>query len=498
MLEKITKFFSKERSSNIEVKGVAPYSPYAALFAPYVGNTFPFATTNVKWMQYYATVAPVGDAVNKIADKASPIDIMLFAPDKVEAELPVTEHPFLKLLNRPNPYQTRQQFIKEFLVHKNATGNNYLRIVGGISADKKRFVSEPVEMYNLRPDFITGITPDPLDGRALYYQYTEPNGGIRTFYRTEMRGVNGNLVDAYVEPNGASQLYVFKNLSSRHWTGYYNLYGDSPLQAAEIQIGQFFEAAVYNYFLIVNGLSARKLISLDSKEIFTQAQKDSLKRFIDENFSGAVNSGKTLVSPIPLKVEDLQIAIKDMDFGGLYDRAERTTYKALNIPLPIISDEHTSMNNMDISMLMFFDDAVLPSLSDFCNNLFTFPFYDRYKDAKQFLKLGYNPNSIGALQPRIAEVVKVQKEAGVATINELREYLGLSRVNSEGCDDIYLDGKLVSIGTDTNLRDTIGIDAPDTTDKDGQKKQLEQFMRESKTADGKPMYSEESIRILSS
>lgn len=493
MFKNFTKLFNKGIPQAIETKSV---SPYAALFAPYIGNNFPFATNNVKWMQYYATVAPVGDAVNKVADKASNIPLLLFAPDKTEAEMPITEHPFLKLLNRPNQYQTKQQFVKEAIVHERATGNNYLRVVGGINADKTKIISEPVEMYNLRPDYITGITPDPIDGRALYYQYTEPSGGIRTFYRCEMRSITNKFYDAYVEESGASQLFVFKNVSSRRWSGYYNLYGDSPLQAAELQIGQFFEAAIYNYFLIVNGLSARKLISLDSKEIFSQSQKDTLKKFIDENFSGAVNSGKTLVSPVPLKVEDLQISVKDMDFKDLYDRATQTVYRSLNIPLPMISDDHTSMNNMDISTLLFFDDGILPPLSNFCNNLFSFPFAYYYKDSDQFLSLGYNESSINALQPRIAQNVKLQKEAGVSTINELREYLGLTRVNSEGCDDIYLDGKLVPVGTDTNLRDTIGMDAPDTAEKSSSKERMRKIMRESKTADGNPFYSEETIAIL--
>lgn len=492
MFKNITKLFSNKSSSAVEaVETKAAGSFYGALFAPYQNNFFSFATTNVKWMQYYATVAPVGDAVNKVADKASNIPLLLFAPDSSEAEMPVTEHPFLKLLNRPNQYQTKQQFVKEAIVHDRACGNNYLRVVGGISADKSRFVSEPVEMYNLRPDYITSISPDQKDGRALYYQYTEPNGGVRTFTRREMRAVNGKLFDAYVDENGSSQLYVFKNISSRRLNGYYNLYGDSPLQAAELQIEQFFEAAVYNYCLIVNGLSARKLISLDSKEIFTQSQKDSLKKFIDENFSGAVNSGKTLVSPIPLKVEDLQVALKDMDFKSLNSNATEAIYRALNIPLPLINNEHTSMNNMDVSTLMFFDDGVLPPLENFCNNLFSFPFTYRYQDAEEFLSLGYNESSINALQVRLSQTIKVYKESGVCTINELREKLALSRV--DGADDIYMPGNLVPVGKDTNLRDTIGQDAPGSSDK---KKQLEKFMVESKSADGKPLYSEEAMRIL--
>jgi phage portal protein BeeE len=236
---------------------------------------------------------------------------------------------------------------------------------------------------------------------------------------------------------------------------------------------------------------------LDSKtgELLTQAQKDTLKEFIEKNFSGAVNSGKTLVSPIPLKVEDLQIALKDMDFKDLYDRATESVYRALNIPLPLINNEHTSMNNMDVSTLMFFDDGVLPQLDNFCENIFAFVISQRYKDGSDFLRLSYNPNSIAALQPRIAQVIKLQKEAGVSTINELRQNLGLGRIDSEGCDDIYLPGTLVPVGRDTNLRDAIGMDAPDTTDRDG-KKWLEKQMRESKQANGEPLYSEKAISIL--
>lgn len=499
MLEKFNpiKLFSKKSPINIEQKAT---SPWAALLTPNAGMAFPFATNNVKWMQYYSNVAPLGDAINKIANKAAPIDLMLFAPDKNEASLPVTEHPFLKLLNRPNRYQTKQQFVREAITFERATGNYYLQVVGGISADKTRFVSEPVEMYNLRPDFINSVTPDPKDGRALYYQYTKPNGDMITFNRIEARNVQNKLIDIYVDASGASMLYVFKNVASRTYSGFYNLFGDPPAKAAELQIGQYFEAAVYNYFLIVNGLSARKLISLDSKtgEVLTQAQKDQLEAFIIANFSGATASGKSIVAGLPLKVEDLQIALKDMDFKNLYENATQTIYRALNIPLPLVSNDHTSMNNMDISTMMFFDDGVLPPLSSFCDNLFTFLFTDRYKDATQFLYLGYNEASIGALQPRMAKNLKLQKEAGVSTINEMREYQGLGRV--EGGDAIYMPGTMVAIGTDTNLRDTIGVDAPNEDDAEArraaEKSALRAFLEGSKKSDGTPIYNKEQINIL--
>jgi len=210
-LKSATRFFSPKESKQ-EVLASELKSAYGALFAPLGTNTFSFSTNNVKWMQYYATVAPVGDAIDKISDKASKIPLLLFAPDSKEAEMPVVSHPFLKLLKNPNPYQTQQDFIKEAIAHERATGNNYLYLTGGINADKSRIIGEPVEAYNLRPDFIN-VAPSSYDGRALYYQYTQTSGKILTFNRTEIRDINGKMVEAYIESNGYGQLYNFRNIT---------------------------------------------------------------------------------------------------------------------------------------------------------------------------------------------------------------------------------------------------------------------------------------------
>lgn len=477
-----TKLF---KPKDIQEKSISPYA--SLLYGGYYGNLFDFATTNIQWMQYYTTVAPVGDAVDKIAEKGSVIPLLLFAPDNEEAELPINNHPFLKLLKKPNPYQTQQNFIKEALVHERATGNNYLYLTGGISANQDRIIGEPVEMYNLRPDFMT-VTPDTYDGRPAYYQCTLASGKLLTFNRREVRNINGKMIDTYIEQNGYGQLYHFKNISARRAGGYYILFGDAPLQSAEIQIGQYFEAAVYNYFLIKNGLSAKNMISPDLKDPISQDQLNKLRAFIQTEFTGSGNSGKTIVSTMPLKSTSLAISLKDMDFKDLDRRTSEAVYRKLEIPLPLVGAEHTAMNNMETSYLMFYDNAVLPTVDNLCNNLFTFPFTDRYKDSQDFLKLGYTDSSIGALQPRIAQNIKLLRESGVATINELREYQGLSRVESEGCDDIWINKNQIPIGKDTNLIDTIGVDQQ-------RKKYLEKKLRAQKNQDGTAFYSEDEIKM---
>ncbi len=484
-LKSATRFFSpkesKQQSSSLEAKNAFGY--YGNIFNE---NIFTFATEALKWMQYYITVAPVGDAIDKIANKACKIPLILFAPDKTEAEMPITSHPFLKLLKNPNPYQTQEQFVNEAIVHERATGNNYMRVMGLIDGD--RLSREPVEIYNLRPDLIT-ISNDVANNSPSYYRWTQPTGTIITFYRRLVRDVNGDIITAYIEPNGFSQLYHFKNISSNINYNYRQFYGDAPLQSCELQIGQFFEAAVYNYFLIKNGLSAKTLASPATKDPLDVNQLEKLKTYMTQKFTGSINSGKMIVSTLPLKIDNIGVAVKDMDFKSLDERTSNAVYRKMEIPLPLVDADNTSLANMATSYLMLYDNAILPALDTFCSNLFTFILRQRYKDGRDFVKFGYNESSIGALQPRIAENLKLFKESGDTTVNERRELLGLSRVDSELCDQIFISNNLVPIGKDTNLTDTIGIEQ-----QDDRKKQMEILLRKQKKPDGTPFYSEKELR----
>jgi len=454
------------------------------LFGTYGGSIFDFANSTVKWMQYYNTVAPVGDAVDKIAEKGSTVPLSLFATSSKEAIIPIYNHPFLKLLNRPNPQQTKQDFIREALVHERATGNNFIRLMGIIDGDK--ISREPLEMYNLRPDLVLASI-NVGDGMPSYYQYTTPAGQLITFNRRLVRDINGKIIIAYIESNGFSQLYQFKDISTNAaYQGNYQTYGNAPLQSAEIQIGQYFEAAVYNYFLIKNGLSAKNIISPNVKEPISVDQLNKLREFITTEFSGSTNSGKTIISTLPLSSSSITINPKDMDFKTLNDQTMNAIYRKLNIPLPLIDANNTSMANMETSNLMLYDEAILPALQLLCDRIFTFIFTERYKDAEQFVKFGFNETSISALQPRRMKNWELMKKIGDTSVNERREYTGLGRVESEGCDQIFIANNVLPIGVDTNLSDTFGTDQEN-------KSYLKKKLIDQLNKDGTPFYSAKEI-----
>jgi len=477
----IKQFFSKFSARTPETKSALPY--YGGLFSG-AGTAFTFANSTVQWMQYYNTVAPFGDGVDKIAEKGAKIFLMLFTSDKKEAELPVYNHPFLKLLRKPNQNQTQQDFIKEAIVHERATGNNFVRVMGLIDGDK--ISREPVEMYNLRPDLVLGST-DVSGNSPTYYQYTTPMGQMITFYRRFIRDINGNLIEAYIESNGFSQLYHFRNIRTNlSYYGNNQIYGDAPLQSCELQIGQYFEAAVYNYFLIKNGLSAKNIISPNVKEPISVDQLNKLREFITKEFSGSVNSGKTIISTLPITSSNLSLNPNDMNFKEMNDQTKNAIYLKLNIPLPLVDADNTSMANMETSNLMFYDDGILPSVDTFCERNFTFIFQQRYKDADKFTRFGYNESSISALQPRRMKNWEAMKKIGDTSVNERREYVGFGRVESEGCDQIFIANNVLPIGVDTNLEDTFGAD------KEG-KSYLEKKLRSYKNKDGSAFYNEEDI-----
>ena len=66
MIKKITNFF-KTKNPILEEKAASPYSPYAAVMGFY--NGFGYTNNPVKWMSYYSTNAPMGDAIDKIASE---------------------------------------------------------------------------------------------------------------------------------------------------------------------------------------------------------------------------------------------------------------------------------------------------------------------------------------------------------------------------------------------------------------------------------------------
>lgn len=484
--------FRRKIAINYIEKKDSGYNPF---FLNFLTNDFTFAKNSLLYLQYYNQVAPVGDAINKIAQEAAMIEVNPYVYNEKEAEKPLVGSPFSKKFSKPNAFQSGNLFRDEAAVHYMATGNNYIFLTGVLNEAKDEIIQDPVEVFNLRPDFMT-IIPD-ADYFPLFYMYN-PQGRQRVFRRKLVKTRNGQWEEMYVEDQGFGVLMHFKEPSTNRV--FTMLYGDSPLQNVELEIAQYLQASVHNTNLLKNGLSARMLFSFKDTPTVSEDQILKIKSKIETEYSGANNAGKNMFSPIPMDAKSLDMNLKDMDFEKLMRRMRVAIYNKLNTPLPLVEGEFTSNTNMKEANLNFYDKAVLPYVfkrDDFYYNFIYKPFF---KDEGAF-KIGFDPTSIPALQTRIFDNVLLMQKSGTVTINEMREYQGLGPTTNGG-NNLFIDANKAPVAGDENLTDGIGMPArsiaQDSNDKlqESEKQHLADLLTKHKDLFGKRLYTDEEIKSI--
>jgi hypothetical protein len=102
------------------------------------------------------------------------------------------------------------------------------------------------------------------------------------------------------------------------------------------------------------------------------------------------------------------------------------------------------MDNFDKSMIAFYDQAVLPIANRIFSELtnFLMPRYGGNED----LILSYDVGDITALEPRRNEQMKVLKDLGIFTINQLRAETGADPL--QGGNAIYGASMQIALATD--------------------------------------------------
>ena len=138
-----------------------------------------------------------------------------------------------------------------------------------------------------------------------------------------------------------------------------------------------------------------------------------------------------------------------------------------------------TMDNLKVSGIQLYDNAVLPLLNGFLSELsqLLLPYY---RDAIGY-KIGYSVSDIDALRTREIDSVSLQSKIGVLTDNELRTMLGYESVT--GGDVIYKPANLVQVGQDVDTGSNI----------EEAKKRFVEHMREIKNTDGSRAFSDEYI-----
>lgn len=406
------------------------------------------------YMDYYQSIAPLADAIDKVASPASCIRPYAFINNVVSQ---VDENNFLKWLRYPNQTQTGIKFRKEGFEHYLITGNNFIEVAYEIEKSGKKVIS----YKNLNPRYITVKLDN--NNEVEYYEYHKASLPAKR-YEKQLDSTNFKINSNRFRYKSGKTYYdlvvwqdsVFNTYNGKDFP--INGLGKSKLQSLQDEMLLYQDGNKSNKATFKNSLTAKKMLVIDLAKLpagTTQEQMQEYKKKLVDEYSGSQNSGKTVITTLDVKPVDLQnpFMARDLEFNIGLRRLRVAFYNAYNIPLPLVEGEFTSNSNMKESNLNLYDSAVLPLLEDYFEFVYVYLIKD-FDDKTKIESINYIGSEIPAIAMREAELVNQLSNANIVTKNELRQRIGLGAIT--GLNAVYVDGNQAPIGEDTNTGDTIG------------------------------------------
>jgi phage portal protein BeeE len=235
---------------------------------------------------------------------------------------------------------------------------------------------------------------------------------------------------------------------------------DSPLQAAAMECQQQLKGKIHNVQMLNNGGRMSLLIIFKDAGGISDDEMRARLQILNERFAGSENAGRigAMEGSEIEEVREMGVSQKDMDFVNMNETASRAIYSRYKIPLPLITTDASSFNNMETGVSMLYDFAVLPLAEKSFSGLSRF-LLPRFGYKLTDVRITYNPDSIGTLKSRRLDELIKRKNIGVETVNELREAIP-NRENLEGGDVLYQPATLIPLGTDIHDTGDLQQQAP--------------------------------------
>lgn len=325
-------------------------------------------------------------AVNKIADAIGGMKWAVFDKNGTQLE----DHPFLKLINRPNPVQSGKEWWRAKTAYLLLAGNGYDE---RIMSNKK-----PLELWTLRPDRFT-IEP-ARNGMPGAYIYKVGGRGVKF------------PVNTLTGDSDVRHVRLFNPLNDWH--------GMAPMNAAAYAIDQHNEAMSWLQALLQNSAMPSGALMMDKETSLSDDQYERLRQEVEENFTGSRNAGRPMLLEGGMKWENLSLSPDEMKIIELKDSAARDISLAFGVPplLLNIPGDNTYSNYRE-ARLGFFEDTVIP-LADLMTeelNTWLSPYFDGATIRPDY-------DSIEAIAEKRRGQWELVDNADEITVNEARKLKG--------------------------------------------------------------------------
>ncbi len=419
-------FLPQNEEIQLETKSIGSFS-FANSFPQFLGNSGNFDLSAWAAIQLYKEAMPFYNAVETRAKHFSMIPIRLFNTATNEF---IDSHPVLDLLAAPNADVTQMEFLHSLASYFDITGNVFINATG-------RITLPPKELIVVSPTLISFGTADKRWGLM----------NIPTNIQVSNNSVSSILftnsdVDGSVKFYSGDDQELWKISTFNAGQAIGNFVGTSLATPIFVELQSYMAGNQTNLSSLEKGANISMAWVNNSGSELTPVQYERIKAEA-QNYVGPLNAGGTLVLD-GMDVTPIGQSNKDMDWLNLMNFMLTKTSNIFDIPLPFLVETSMTLNNLQVSNLQLYDNAVLPLAKRLYKEL-TELLMHRYPDGDN-LELRFNENDIPALRMRNVESAKLQKDIGVNTTNEIRELLGDKPISDgQGGDSILVPSTLLPL-----------------------------------------------------
>lgn len=353
--------------------------------------------------------------ISSIAEESAKIDFVAEKTRKDGARIPITTHPFIEMIKRPNPGYSQFQFFEMHFTYFKLMGESFWYIAKGEKSLK------PKEFYLLRPDLME-VAVDSSDPRGLVtgYSLIKPDGKRVTFEKDEiLHFKKPNPRNPYrgLGAVEAAKTYVETEDYTSTWT----------------------KNSVYN--------SGRPSGMINLKGVVSDEEYKEFKKQFKNQYSGIDNAGKTLVvrGADGIDYQQLGMGIGDIAMKELKDLSRDDIMVMFRVSKTILGiTDDVNRANAEVARKVFLENVIKPEMERITDhiNSFLIPLWGRDAESVTFKDIALTSDSDKL------EEWKAGHNKWLTT-NDIRNAKGLEPVT--GGDEIYIPINLVAMGTDNNV-----------------------------------------------
>lgn len=347
----------------------------------------------------------VSSCVEKIVNTLSVLPIRLYSHTK-NGKVQAVGHWLFSILENPAVEETPTLFYSSLLKQLLYTGNAYIYLC----RDRKGNI----------------VTTKLIDSRRVRVTRTED------FHK--IFSVDGTV---YTERDILHIPYM---------SGYNGTIGTSPVELNKelINLHQMLLLYINNYFN--NSVGSRMVVEFG--ESWGQSAKDmerlysSIIPYLNKFVIGANNAGKMLIPPPDSKISSIeQRSNVQAELSSLLTMIEKQIAQCFSVPYELIDSSASKYNSLEQKNLDFLQSCILPLGNHIAES------YEKLllpTDSNLFIEYSYS-NMLKSDFKSTVEYLSKEISSGLITVNEARSKLGMSAVEPEIGDVLFIPSNLLPL-----------------------------------------------------